>query len=49
MLTNWGFGRAKERGQARLPNLELSSVHAVIASGKAFNVKVIVQAQESRG
>jgi hypothetical protein len=44
------FDRAKkERGQARLPNPELIRVEVVIAAGKAFNVKAIVQVQESRG
>ena len=39
----------KERGQARLPNLELIRVEVVIAAGKVFNVRAIGQVQESRG
>ena len=39
----------KERGQARLPNLELIRVKLVIAAGETFNVKTFAQVQESRG
>jgi hypothetical protein len=39
----------KERGQARLPDLELIEVEFMIASGTAFNAKTIAQVQEARG
>jgi hypothetical protein len=33
----------KERGQARLPNLELIRLEVLIGIGKAFNVKAPAQ------
>jgi hypothetical protein len=38
-----------QRGQARLPNLELIRVELLIGARKAFNMKAIVQVQEARG
>jgi hypothetical protein len=39
------FRSGKERGQARLPNLELIGLEVLSGAGKAFNVRAFTQSK----